>query len=409
MRMVQPEAALFHVQAELIALRSAEPYHPQRVIAALRSMAARLTDPSDTLARSLQSELQALTGLSRPMIAWGLRTSLQSLRDAPLEAMVNDLAPAPVPSELVGVVLAGNVFVAALRALCLPLLAGACVIAKAASRECAFPNAIKQALQDADEDVGARLSVLQFPREAQDATRALCQAVDALSIYGDDASVHNLSALTRPGCRVIAHGHGISTAYIARSQLMAAGDAQRAAAGLALDVAAYDQHGCLSPQFAYVEEGGAVTPQAFAELLAHEALPLLALQLPPAAPTLEERAARMQWQAAAAVRGEVHACAEHVVSFEETLRPRPSPGGRLLAVHSCSGLAELQENLAGLREHLKLIGVAGTPEDRAQLRGCMRNTPADVCAVGAMQTPSFDAKADGRGPFEGLVPTSSRA
>ena len=33
----------------------------------------------------------------------------------------------------------------------------------------------------------------------------------------------------------------------------------------------------------------------------------------------------------------------------------------------------------------------------------MRHTPADVCPLGEMQTPRFDAQADGRPPFEGLV------
>jgi len=311
------------------------------------------------------------------------------------------------PSELIGVVLAGNVFVAALRALCLPLLAGACVIAKAASREDAFARAIAQALCDQDAEIGARLSVLQFPREAQHATRALCQGVDALSVYGDDASVSGLAALTRPGCRIIAHGHGISAAYVRRSQLMAADDARRAADALALDVAAYDQHGCLSPQFACVETGGKFTPRAFAELLAREALPALALQLPAAEPNLTERGARLQWQAAAAVRGEVYAAAEHVVSFEHALPPRPSPGGRLIAIHSCSDPADLQRMLAPVRDHLKLLGIAATPEERAQLHELMRReTPTDVCPLGEMQTPSFDALADGRAPFYGLMPST---
>lgn len=402
--MAQPEATLSQVQAELAALRgiaSTQPHDPGRTIAALRAVAARLSEPADALSARLLGELQAQTGLTAPMITWGLRTSLTSLQNAPLEAMVSQLPTATAPAELIGVILAGNVFVAALRALCLPLLAGACVIAKAASREDAFARAIAEALRDADRDVGARLSVVQFPREAHEATSALCHAVDALSIYGDDTTVHALEARARPGCRILAHGHGISAAFVQRSQLMAADDAQRAAAALALDVAAYDQHGCLSPQFAYVEEGGAVTPQAFAQLLAHA----LTAQLPAATPTLEERAARLQWQAAAAVRGEVFAHADHVVSFEHTLEPRPSPGGRLIAVHSCTGLASLRENLAPLSAHLKLLGVAATPAERASASELLRrDTSIDVCALGEMQTPPFDAQADGRKPFAGLLP-----
>ena len=395
--------------AQLAALRehaAASSCSPERTIAALRGMAARLADPADALSAALRRELHAATGLTLPMIEWGLSTSLASLQRAELEALVQPLPAAP-NRELIGVVLAGNVFVAALRALCLPLLAGAHVIAKAASREDAFPRAIARALADADAEVGARLAVLQFSREDAASTRALCQAVDALSIYGDDDAVRALGALTRPGSRVLAHGHGISAAYVSASQLTAADDAGRAAAALALDVAAYDQHGCLSPQFVWVEAGSAVTPHAFAELLAREALPAVQRLLPAAEPTLAERAARLQWQASAAVRGEVYATPEHVVSYEAELPPRPSPGGRLIAVHSCAGAPALHAALAPFADHLKLVGVAATREERAQLREQLRaHGTADACQLGEMQTPAFDALADGCAALAGLTPES---
>ena len=51
------------------------------------------------------------------------------------------------------------------------------------------------------------------------------------------------------------------------------------AAAFALDVAAYDQRGCLSPQVLYVQENGWVSPQRFAERL-HHALRKVAVTLP---------------------------------------------------------------------------------------------------------------------------------
>jgi hypothetical protein len=151
-----------------------------------------------------------------------------------------------------------------------------------------------------------------------------------------------------------------------------------------------------------VEEGAAIGPQAFAELLAERALPAMAKLLPPAEPSLHERAARMQWQAAAAVRGELYAHPSHAVSFEPG-PARPSPGGRLVSVYGVRDHAELREQLAPYAAHLKCVGVAGNKQERAAVAYLLsRFCQASVCMSGEMQTPAFDAWADGSPPLTGL-------
>jgi hypothetical protein len=362
------------------------------------------------------------------------------------------------------------------RGLAMPLLAGAHVIAKTASSEGAFARAFHAALTQADAAIGARLAVLQFSREDEEATRALCTGVDALSVYGSDETVAQLRRLcdtqartpsaaavnddasgsrvpsdshteatipavgveaeraapnaaasshhsgvspARPAARsdreeleansrrprVIAHGHGLSAAYVTRSALSSPEQAARTAERVALDISAYDQHGCLSPHFVLVEPGGAIEPQAFAQLLAASALPTLAQLLPAADPTLQEQAERMQWQATAAVRGELHVHPTHAVSFEEAPL-RPSPGGRQIGVYTCADAAEL---LAPFAAHLKCIGVAGSRAERAALTENVQHfCSAQVCRSGEMQCPPFDAWADGAPPLAGLFREPTR-
>jgi hypothetical protein len=374
-----------------------------RVIDALRSTALTLSDAREPIALRLRSELQQETGLSMPMIEWGLVTSLSSLRHAPLAELVSAI-PHDAPREVIGVVLAGNLFVAAVRGLALPLLAGAHVIAKTASREGAFARAFQAALSQADPAVGARLAVVQFSREDEAATRALCTGVDALSVYGSDETVEQLRKLS-PTARIIAHGHGLSAAYVARSALSSPEQAARTAERVALDVAAYDQHGCLSPHFVLVEPGGAVEPQAFAQLLAAEALPALAQLLPAAEPTLHEQAEQLQWQAIAAVRGELHSHPTHAVSFEPAPL-RPSPGGRQISVYACADHAQLRELLEPFAEHLKCVGVAGNKAERAAIAALLGS--AQICRSGEMQSPPFDSWADGTPPLTGLFKQRAR-
>lgn len=405
------------VRQAIAALRSNAAHSsndPAAMIAALKATALILSDARDPIAVTLRSELQTETGLSLPMIEWGLLTSLSSLRHAPL-AELAAIRPADAANELIGVVLAGNVFVAALRGIALPLLAGAHVIAKTSTREGAFARAFHAALTQADPTMAQRLAIVQFPRDDAAATRALCTSVDALSVYGSDDTVEQLRTLclpqhanapqltaATPNPRIIAHGHGLSAAYVAQSALQSLELATHSAERVALDISAYDQHGCLSPHFVLVERGAPVDPQSFAQLLAASALPALARLLPPSAATLDEQAQRMQWHAIAAVRGELYAHTTHAVSFEPAPL-RPSPGGRVVSVYACEA-TQLSELLKPFAQHLKSLGVAGNKAERAQVTEQVQAfCTAQVCRSGEMQTPAFDAWADGATPLAGLV------
>jgi acyl-CoA reductase-like NAD-dependent aldehyde dehydrogenase len=401
-------AALVLDRAErLRRLGSGAAHDSERVIAALCAAAKQLLDADNALGRALRRDLPKTTGLHPTMIDWGLCTSLNTLQPNVLRALLHAQHSSTrclaVPHKLVAVVLAGNLFSSAVRALFLPLLAGANVIAKAASADDVLPRALKRALDNADAEVGQRLQVVSFGRDDDAATQALLAQANAVSAYGDDATLQMLARGARPESHFIAHGHGMSAAYISRAQLTDATRARDAADRLALDIAAYDQRGCLSPQVAFVERGGAVDPRAFAELLARASLPLLAELLPPGKPDTAARAAQLQWEAVAAARGELYRGASHAVSFERCLAARPSPGGRLISVYACEGVGALRAALAGFGAHLKCVGVAGPAATRAQVAESLRGlAAATVCRLGDMQTPPFDAYADGQPPLEGL-------
>lgn len=372
---------------------------PERIVQALLAASARLLDPGDELARDTRARLATSTGLSAPMIDWGLTTTLTTLQPPALRELARWPEGQTPVSQLIAVVLAGNVFAATIRALSLPLLAGAHVLAKAATADAVLARAWKRALDRADADVGARLEVTQFARDDSAATRMLCSQADALSIYGDDDTVRILAAQAGEGCRVITHGHGLSAAYVSREVLNDHAAAREAALRLALDVAAYDQRGCLSPQFVFVESGASITPRAFAQLLAEEALRELERNLPRGE---GDNAAELQWQAVASVRGELFRAPTHAVSFEADQPARPSPGGRMLAAHSCQGIAALIDRLQPFMRHLKCLGAAADERTRAQLSAALSGVT--VCEAGQMQTPAFDSDADGLPALAGLRP-----
>jgi hypothetical protein len=338
------------------------------------------------------------TRLDPRMIDWGLTTTLKTLDPNVLRALSHTRFSSsrclPSAHRLVAVVLSGNLFSSALRALYLPLLAGANVIAKASSHDDALPRALKRALDRIDPAIGERLEIVNFHRDDHDATRALLAHADAVSVYGDDDTLRAIAEQCRPETRFIAHGHGLAAAHVGRDALTTLARARDAADRLALDIAAYDQRGCLSPHVVLVEPGAAIDPAMFAALLARESLPLMAALLPIGEADAHERAAQLQWQAVAAARGELFADTTHSVSFEGEQTIRPSPGGRLIGVYSCASLAHALEPF---RRHLKCVGTS----DR-RLPPSAAGRDVAICRLGAMQTPSFDDFADGRPPLDGL-------
>jgi hypothetical protein len=379
-----------------------------RIVRALCQASVLLLGTDKTLASDLRHALQASTGLSAEMIEWGLDTTLSTVRPDVLEALTHEVTGTrglvPVPAKLVVVVLAGNVFTAAVRAMFLPLLTGAPVLVKGATRDSVLPYFLLRAVRSVDAEVAKRCDLVGFERETPDALKALLQHADVVSIYGDDSTVATLSAQTRPGAQVLRHGHGLSAAYVCADALTNESTIRDAAQRLSLDVAAYDQRGCLSPQLVYVQKGGAIDARGFARVMCEDTLPELERLLPPGATTLSDKAEALQWKAAAQVRGKLFDGKSFAVSYEGRNEPRPSPGGRLVGVYDCDGPDDVARQLSPVGPALKCVGVAGPREQRWRLAQSLKLTAsARICRAGEMQTPPFHAYADGQPPLAGLL------
>lgn len=379
-----------------------------RLVRAICQAGVRMLGADRELARALRLELAQNTGLSSEMVEWGLTTTFASVRPDVLDALGREAFGTPgvvgVPARLCAVVLAGNVFSAAVRAVCLPLLTGAPVLVKCASNDDVLPRFLRRALEGVDPELAQRFELVRFARSDERALDALLRHAEVVSIYGDDATTTTIGARARPDARVIRHGHGLSASFVSSHALRSSASLRDTALRLALDIAAYDQRGCLSPHMVLVEQASGAGARALARCLADEALPELGRVLPPGPSDTATQARALQWRAAAQVRGELFDGAGFAVSYEATLPLRPSPGGRLVAVHDCADADALAAALGVFGAALKCIGVAGPRELRQRLARRVRGfAPARICRAGEMQTPPFDAFADGQPPLSGLL------
>jgi hypothetical protein len=202
-------------------------------------------------------------------------------------------------------------------------------------------------------------------------------------------------ALRSGGTRLVAHGHGLGLAFVARSALASEALAGQTAEALARDVAAYDQRGCLSPHAVLVQSGPREDSARFAQRLA-DALDERARTWPRGALPPDVAGAQLQWRGVAAATGALHVRASCAVSHAGAGALRASPGHRNVSVHDCADVDALRALIAPLAVQLKALAVGGAAE-REQLA----QAAPYVCAPGALQEPPLAARLDGLDPCEG--------
>lgn len=336
----------------------------------LLEAAAQLASPALPAGRALRHRVLETSGLSSPSIDLALRHCLEThATPAELAAL---LAWAP-QAERAHVLLAGNVFVAALRSIALGVAASERVFVRTSRRDPALAQAL-HALTP---------GLFELVTEQQAAPG------DRVWAYGTDQTLDSLSASLPRGVWLHRHGHGVGVAVVEPGPGWLAEDAARR---IALDAALFDQRGCLSAR-AVLMLG---EPKAARELWQALALELgrLELELPLGRRSPEELAeARRQRDAAAYAFELLEAGSGWVTCSEQLVLP---PVGRNLHVVACADVAQV---LAPWAPHLTCIGADVTSAVEDQLRRAFPG--ARLSPLGQMQKPPLDGPVDQRQPAAG--------
>jgi len=357
-------------------------------------------------AHERRNELSEATGLSIPMVQWATRTTLGTIREDAMLALARDarlgIDRALDPVAMLSVILAGNVFTASVRGIVVPLLFGVPVLVKASSSETVFPAMLRDVLRSADARLGAAMDLVSFPGGDIEGGAALVESAEAVSAYGSDETLEALA--DRLGdTPLIAHGHGVSVAYCGANALddVHIGNTIK---GLSLDICAYDQRGCLSPQLVYVEEAPHRSAQTFAERLVKEGLRPMSSTLPRGPLPVSVGAAQAQWRGIAEVEGTLLQGDTYAVSIREPQPIRWSPAYRNVTVVQVGVLDEALRAMQAIGSNLKCVGADAA--SLSELGSRLARNPtlsAYACALGEMQTPKLNAPADGLPIWHGLL------
>jgi len=359
--------------------------------------------------RELLERLPAVTGFGSEVVRVGLDHGLSHWTGAALgDALRHELGPMlgvprrrVAPFAMTSLSLAGCIPMPTLLQCVLPLAVQSAVLVKSASRDPVTPELVARSIASVDPELGHCIEVVAFPGDdPQCATHFL--ASECVVASGSDQTIGAIRARLRASQRFVGYGHKLSIAVVGTGATREP-DLFDLARRLSLDVALWDQLGCLSPLAIYVvgvdsDQAAATLGRALAEALGvrEQEMPRGEVDRATVA-TIRQARDEADMRAADGRRVRVHASegSAWTVVVEDEAVFRGSPGHRFVRVHPVPDLDGLSAALRPIGRHLSAAAVAGfdteTPEGVLTAHGASR-----LCAPGSLQAPAVSWPHDGR-------------
>lgn len=378
-------------------------------------------EPGSPWLEAAARRIARITPYSEPMVQLGVRRLLGGCRKealmALLEAELGDpgvldgfrprLAVAgshrALGPALTTHIFSGNVPGLPVVSLIHGLLVKSANLGKPASEEPVFPGLFARSLAAVDRKLAACVAILPWTGGDPGVEAAAFSASEAVIAYGHDTAIESIRARVPSGVRFVGHGHRVSLAVVGREALDP-GTSEDLARRVASDVSLFDQQGCVSPHLVYVERGGAIPPQEFAEGLAG-AMAAFEEAMPRGRLSVEEASAIQQVRAEVEfreLRGEaVRLFASSggtawTVIYEDDPTFVPSCLNRVVRVKALTDLAELPSQLRPVSRYLQTVGTALPVERRNRLAETLASIGVcRICPIGEMPHPPLTWRHDG--------------
>ncbi len=404
----------------------------QSLIELLSQLATNWLQPDYPFRKLALDQGPAATGFSRATLSSGLDAFFRELTPESFQALLEqDLGHAErldqftataaehqthrsaiaVAPELIVHIAAGNLPNPTLLSLVLGLLLRSAQFVKCARGMALLPRLFSHSLYDTEPKLGACLEIASWHGGNPGLEHALFEEADCITATGTDETLASIRQRLPPLKRLLAYGHRVSFGYVTSDALSGAGG-RKIAAQAAADVAAWNQLGCLSPHVIYVQNGGLVPPEKFAELLA-EGLAELERTHPrgdlPADVAAAIASRRSLYEVRAAHSPETrHWCSQGstawTVVYEASPQFQLSCLNRFIYVKSVRDLTEALQSADSVRGKVSTVGLAAPePLARKLATELARWGVTRVCPLGQMQTPPLAWRHDGRPAIGDLV------
>jgi hypothetical protein len=378
------------------------------------------SDPSYPLRQTAEMLLPAITGYDSEVIRLQLKRYMRNFRrkellrflDEELDsaAMLDEYRPRKSGGlsrafgpELLFHVFSGNVPGVQLWSLIMGILVKSANFGKTSLAEPLMPVLFIRSLAEVDERLADCMAVLPWKGGTVELELPAIHAAEAIAVYGSDRAVEAVRSHVPQHKTFLRYGHKISFAMIGREALTPDRYLE-CVHRLAEDAAVYDQQSCLAPQAVFVEEGGAVSPRQFAQLLAAEMDRFRKWKRAPISDeeALAIRRLRTRYELESLTNGKelVFASAGDtawtVIAHEEA-GFEGSPLNRTIHVYPVSNLTEVARHIMPFREYLQSCGLAAESSRLLELAEYLGDAGVNrICAIGQMNRAPAGWHHDGR-------------
>jgi len=282
---------------------------------------------------------------------------------------------------------------------------------KCPSRGAFLPRLLAHSIYIVDPKIGACMELAAWPGGSQSLEDALFSHATCVTATGSDETLGAIRNRIPGGVRFIGHGHRISFSYVT-AEMLSSFTLPRIVAKAVDDIAAWDQLGCLSPHTIYVETGGAIGAEKFAELLATE-LAKRELTHPRGEISFDEHAnisrRRDFYKVRAAHSQDTQMWKSEdstawTVVFEAEPEFHPSCLNRFVFVKAVIGPEQFFVGVDKLRGKVSTVGLAAAGGRAQKLANELAEWgAARICPIGQMQNPPLRWRHDGRPALGELV------
>ena len=363
-----------------------------------------------TLARGLDAFFKAFTTENlNALIAQDLG-HLERLDRFSGDRASNTVALARGPELLVHIT-AGNIPNPAIFSIVLGFLTRSAQMVKCALGTSLLPRLFAHSIYEVEPKMASCLEIAEWPGGTDALESALFAEADCVTCTGSDDTLAVVQKKLPPPVRFLGYGHRVSFGYVTGDAL-ARFELKKTAQRAAIDVAAWNQLGCLSPHLFYVEHGGAVGAEKFAEQLAAELAELESIA--PRGPLATEAAAvitskRNFYEVRAATTNDTklwksEGSTAWTVVYEADPQFQLSCLNRFIYVKPVSDAAEALRHAESVRGKVSTIGLGATGDRARELATQFaRWGVTRLCPIGAMQQPPLTWRHDGRPALGDLV------
>ncbi|MFQ5597612.1 MAG: acyl-CoA reductase [Nitrospiria bacterium] len=379
----------------------------------IEQASARWADPNDSIRKEAEATIPIVSNISVEMLHAALDDLFKNLRRPVLlkfiEGELSDVRcldrfcpkktgigfTRAFGPRLITHILPGNISVISVTSLVCGMLAKSANLLRVSPREALLPVLFAETLRALWPEMAQSIGIVTWDKNKTDMTEAAFQNAEVAIVYGNNETITAVGKMIPPTKRTVFYGHKLSLGIIARESIR-----KDLAEKAAIDIACYDQKGCLSPHLFYVEDGGETTAETFAQWMA-QALYAVSRRFPKGKSLAEQAAKIQQLRGSLPLKGgRVFSSPKGVdwtVLFDHDPAFDVSPLSRTIWIKPVGDLTEVPSYLEAIRESIQAIGFALPEEMQAQLipkialmGGCR------ICPIGQMQTPPITWHHDGR-------------